>query len=223
MDPVTLSIIAGLSALPQAGVGIAQLIQGNKFRKEKRPTYDIPDQVKKSTSIAAREASRTRLPGQDKMEERLGSRTASGVSALKETADSPVDIGAGVTKLVGAENRALTDLDIAAANMFQQNQSRLQSALGVEAGYEDRKFQLNEFEPYMNAQRAAAQLSSAGTQNLYGGLQSGMTQGVGTFQNATYANELLARQTEWEKLKAMNAFKSTGGVVPTPPLTGPLF
>lgn len=181
--PLPIAALAGLAAIPgaaQAGLGIYQTIQANKYRKEfKRPTFETPPSIGKATELAKREALKTKLPGQDLIEQKLASKTAQGVSALKEAADSPVGVQAGVTRLVEGEQRALAGLKIGAEQMRSRQVLNLQRALGVEAGYELEAFKMNEFEPYMNAQRTAAMMGSAGTQNIFAGAGSAVSGAIG--------------------------------------------
>jgi hypothetical protein len=200
--PLPIGALAAASAIPglvNAGVGIYQLSQAKKYLETDRPTYTRPEEIKQATELARRESELSTLPGEAVFRNRLAGSTASGVSALKNTADSPVDIASGVTKLVQSEQKQLTDLQIQAEQNRKEAVSRLQGALGVEAGYSDREFEVNQWEPYMNAMRAAAALQSAGSTNLAGGLQSAGTSALSAGIQAYGYNQQEKIQTPWQQ------------------------
>jgi len=75
----------------------------------------------------------------------------------------------GVSAGQGQMNRGLLALAQQEAQDYQRRISGLEQARGVAAQYRDREFDINEFQPYQEAMRAKAALTSAGLQNLYTG------------------------------------------------------
>ena len=221
---LSLAALAAISAIPgvaQAGLGAYQSIQAAKLRKEnERPEFEIPGQITSATELARRQASRTKLPGQDIMEAQLGSQTAAGVSALKEVSDSPVDIAAGVTRLTEGQRRATNQLNISAEELRQRNIARLQSMLGTEAGFEVQKFQMNEYEPYLNAMKTAAALGAAGTQNIAGGLDSAGSGVLGVIGQNEMLDFMKSQPTSYDMWKMQMAAKQRAGDKKMTPLQG---
>lgn len=209
-----MTAISAIPGLAQAGLGIGQLIQAKKYEKEKRPTYETPAEVKEATELARREASRGRLKEQDIFEQALSGKLSEGVSALKETSDSPVDIASGITRMVGSQNRALTESAVAAERIQRENVARLQQSLGLEASYTDKGFVYNQYEPYMNAMRAAASLRSAGITNIFQGADSGIAGGMQTYFGGQYQNQMESYMTNWQRWKE----SQPGGGTQMPPV-----
>lgn len=211
---IGLAALAALSAIPGAlktGLGIYQLAQANKYSKEERPTYRIPEEVTKATELARREAAQTGLPGEDVLKTRLAGTMAQGASALERAGDSPVDILAGISRIAGQQNRTISDVSIQAEQLRRDNLARFQQALGIQSQYEDKAFQVNKWEPYANAMRAAAMLRSSGTQNLAGGVDE-MGSGVfGTIMGQQYIDKLGGYQTAWDMLKTGQQPQNTPG------------
>ena len=200
MSAIALAALAAVPGLIKAGTGIYQSAQAKKLEKDNpRPKFETPDQITSATELARRASLRSKLPGQELIEQDLASRTAKGVSVLKETGDSPVDIAAGVTKLVGGEQRALTDLKVSAEDLRMRNEARLQSALGVEAGYELEGFKMNEFEPYLNAMKASSALGASGVQNIFGGLDSAGAGAIGAVGSSEMMDFYKNQQTPYNQ------------------------
>jgi len=222
--PVGLGL-AALSALPglaQAGLGIYQAVQGAKYAKTPRPTYKRPEEITKATELARRQSVQTELPGEKLLRTRLSGKLAEGVSALKSVSDSPVDIQSNITKMVGSQSRALSDVSVQAEQMRLTNMQRFQQALGVQAGYTDKEFQVNKYEPYANAMRAAAMMTSAGTQNISMGADSALAGGLGAYQGSQYLSKLQSYETQWDALRLGNRNAEYGmRPLQTPPMLDP--
>ena len=230
--PITTSaIIAGTAGLAQAGTGVAQMIQANKYRKKKRPTYEIPLAEEEALKNARAMAAQTRLPGQDIIEQGIGASTAGGVKTVIETGQSPSQILNSVSNIYGNEMQQKNQLGVQAANFQQGNRMNLQGELKNYAQFQEKKFDINEMQPYEAAMAAAAALSGAGQQNIAGGITSMAGTGMNYAANSpgkTPPTKLGLQNTgggeEARPMTGYNAFDTSGLPIqqerPPSPLTG---
>lgn len=162
-------IIAGSAAAIQGGIGVAQMIQANKYRKQfKRPDYQIPQAQQEALLNARAMAAQTRLPGQDIMEQNIGATTAAGVKAATELGQSPSQILNAASNIYGRQMQQQNQMGIQAAQFQQGNRMNLQGQLGTMGGFQEKQWDINKMQPYEAAMHAAAQLSGAGQQNIGG-------------------------------------------------------
>ena len=189
--PIPLALLAAIPGAVQAGLGIAQSIKAKKFREQfERPTFQTPESIDRLVASARSGATQTELPGQRLTEERLAGSTAAGARALREATDSPAVAAANVANLFGKQNEALVDLRIAAAENQERNRRNLEEKFGIAADFEVKEFELNKLNPFIDAARASRELSAAGIQNLFGGVQSAGGGAFTTFQNQQFLNTL---------------------------------
>lgn len=177
--PIPLAIPAAISA----GTSIASLISGSKKEKEAAEQrekaqsffdankYDIPESAMTALGVAKDLAGRTKLPGQDIIEERISATTGKGVQAAREVAQTPSDVLAVLTDLYGTEQERGRDLGIAGAESYIQNQRGFQDALNRMAGFEEQKWKYNVLYPYQQQMTGAAQLEGVGRTQMSQGIQ----------------------------------------------------
>lgn len=165
LDPVSLAVQGA-----QTVFGIGQMIKGKKMaRDNKRPTYEIPDEIKKNLSQAQMMAMEG-LPEEQKNQYIQNLQRASNF-ALSGMSDRKGGL-AGLGSLVQGQQDAYTGLLSADAQAKQQNQQALMQQRGVMADYKDKAFGLNKMEPYQQKVAESQALIGAGLQNIGGGLGS---------------------------------------------------
>jgi hypothetical protein len=170
LDPVSLALQGA-----QTAFGIAQLVKGKKMeRNNKRPTYEIPDEVKKNLSQAQMQAMGG-LPEAQKNQyiQNLQRAGNFGLSAMSDRKGGL----AGLESLVQGQNDAYTGLLSADAQAHQQNLQNLQQQRQNMAEYQDKSFDYNKDQPYQQKLAQSQALMGAGLQNIGGGLGS-MAQGL---------------------------------------------
>lgn len=206
MDPVTLSaLVSTIPGLFKAGTG---LIQGQRAKEIQaglvRPEYEIPASVEEALFSSKQQAGLTRLPGQDILEAKLASSTASGAKNIKEAADSSSSAIGAIAELYGQEMGARRGLEVDAANFYQQNQGQLRNMLNIHGQYQDKQFDMNEYQPYVESARASSALNEAQIQNLFSGVSD--LAGVG-------ANSMLLGGEEESEADYLNRLLNTSGPV----------
>lgn len=164
LDPLTLSIVgqAAIGAV-QTGVGIA------KQRAATRPEYQLPRAMEEAMT-EAQQLSYYGLPDAQKQEflDNVARSTAGQVRGLSDRR-----AGAGAVQVAAqGERDAYKGLLSRDAQARLNNIQRLQQTRQVYAQYEDRMFNINELQPYMQEVQGAAALGGAGLQNMMGALQT---------------------------------------------------
>lgn len=169
MAPAIAAVIAAIPALVQAGTGIAQQVKAGKLRNQGRPGYAIPESAELSLDVAKHLAGQRQLPGAPILEDRIRSSTGSGVQAIKEIGASGASRLGAVTDLYRGEQMAFQDLEVQNAAWHFGNQATLMDELNRMAFWENKKSEWEERMPYMQDMAAAAAMTGAGMQNVFGG------------------------------------------------------
>lgn len=165
---------AFMPAAFQALVGGVQTIKGLTMKEGERPEYEVPDDAKAALSNAKYVASQTKLPGEDKIQERMQENMANAIFTTTQAAQDPSQIVAGTQKVTEAFNNQQVDLGIKGAEFFFQNQGQLRGELNKMADREDTKWTLNEYNPYMMNLEKKQSLIEGGLSNIQGGVNSAM-------------------------------------------------
>lgn len=199
------AIAAGTSIASAISRGVQARKQGQMAEDIReqypRPTYEIPQSQQEALEIS-RGLSTMGLPGLSATQGMMGEATSAGVRALRESGQDPASILAAVTGLYSQQQKQATQLGITDAQQRLANLAGLQGQLGVMAGYEDKAFDMNQWQPYMQAAQAAGALEQASITNK----QQAFDQGVSTFSALSSA---IGGLTDFQSL--MNSEASGGG------------
>lgn len=185
----------------QGGLGLAQLIAGARMNP-KRPAYEIPAAAQEELALS-RMQQNARMPGISYAENRLAQNSANAAYGLNRAATNPNQILNGLASIQMNANIASRGLMEAEAGDAIRRESNLRRSLGVMAGYQERKWQVDKMNPFMDAARTKAALIGGGLQNLSGGINqtlSGMLgaqmmqSGYGTQQSRGSYNPFTMQQ-----------------------------
>ena len=184
--------IAGTAALLQAATGLAQNIKGKKIQRSTfRPTYAIPEEIKNNLKRAEQEATY----GLDAASKQIATQGIDRNTAAALYGGSSRRAGlAGLSGVVQSGNDAYSNLALMDAEELKRKK-QLAMAMGSEmAGYKDKEWSINKFDPYQLKVDESQALIGAGMQNIGGALNTaasvGMTMemnGNGTQRNTTGA------------------------------------
>lgn len=175
MDPGL--ILSAASAIPQAGLGIAQAIKGKKtLESAVRPEYEIPEEIKKNLSVAERMALEG-LPAEQKRQyvENLNKNMGAALSGFTGRKAGLQ----GLTSLVQSQNEAFKNLAVEDAMARQRNELSAMNQRETMAQYKDKAFELNKMQPYQEQVDEGQALVGSGIQNIAGSLNQ--LGGVGQF------------------------------------------
>jgi hypothetical protein len=178
-----------VGALASIGGTIYKGIQAGKQKKQadqlreeyKRPTYEIPESVQQALQIS-KNLSLSGLPGVDLIEQQIMGQTSAGARAIGDSAQGAAEQLAAITGLYSQGQQNLGALGVQDAQAQLMNQQNLVEQLNQYGQYEDKKFEINKFQPYLQAMQAAAALQEASMRNteavigdatsLFGGLSA---------------------------------------------------
>lgn len=163
------AVIAGISALGKAGVGIAQLLHSNKDDNP-RPFFDIQDEYFENRNIAARRASEGLTAG---ALDYYGDMAGRGLSG---TSNAILQGGGNVNDITRAYDTYLQGIRSVAAKDSEIQNNNILTFLDKNEELAKQKVQqwaINKYEPFKDKAAAKAQERAAGIQNIFGGLQEG--------------------------------------------------
>lgn len=208
--------IAGTAAALQAASGIAQNIKGKKIQRATvRPTYVIPDEIKANLKQAEQEAAY----GLDAASKQIATQGIDrGTAAALYGANSRRAGLAGMGGVVQANNDAFSNLAAMDEMERQRKKSALSDARNTMAGYKDKAWQVNQFDPYQLKVDESQALIGAGLQNIGGALNTvgsvGMTMemnGTGGGNNTKSTpygtNDMFLNMTPEQKTAFLSKFK----------------
>jgi hypothetical protein len=166
--PLIISAASSLYKMYQAG---QQKNQAKELLGEyKRPYSEVPQGIIDMIDINKNLAS-SELPGMDLAKENIMGSTQAGLSAIRESGRSSSDVIGASTSLFSSEQDKMKELGVVNAQNKVANQLQLAKVLGDLAGYQEKNFMLNDYQPYLSAMTAARNLSNAGIINQYQGIK----------------------------------------------------
>ena len=169
MDPVLLSsLISSAPSLLQGAIGIGQNAKGKKFGRTKRPDYTIPTAYADNILYRQNEVQRgTQLPGQDRLENEMDADTATAISNVINSGQSPAAITSAISALHNKTLEAKGSLYQKGLDQYYGNLDQMQTALMELAGQQEKKWEFEKRDPYLNAMRTSAYLQGAGAENMF--------------------------------------------------------
>ena len=201
MDPLTISaILQGSKMAYELGTGISQGIKGKKLADSAvRPVYKAPESAQKALSNAEAMAGASMFPGQERAEENIYAGTSQALTSAEGAAESSSDFLGALSGISGNQQNALRGVADTALKYQDTNKQRLNEALMSMANYEDKAFELNQYQPFIDQTNAARALkgaskenisnafgSAAKTASMLGGLSGGAEASVGNISPQYY-------------------------------------
>lgn len=190
-----------------------QANQAKKLAKTERPKYDIPEAVKQAVASARLQAGNTQLPGQNLAEQKLGQNTSNAIAELKNVSNNPNDLATNVARLYQGQMGQQNNLNIAAAQNFNDNQGMLRDQLGMLGQYQDKEWDINKFQPYKNNMAASSALREGAYRNAMSGVTD-VASGLSGYGNMQF------QQTQLDKLIAAGKTPTNTGTGITGALNG---
>lgn len=173
--------ISAIVALGSLGLGTWQAYEGSQRAKNPRPQYQIPQASQESLANARILASLRELPSQDILSSKLGVNMAQTLKQIAETTTSPSSLTGALADLESRRSEAEQNIALQGDQFWVNNQAVLRDALNKYSGEQKAQNEWNLYQPYLNEQSAAANLKSAGTQNIFNSLTN-FAQGYDTKQ-----------------------------------------
>lgn len=157
--------VGGASAL----IGGAQMAKGYyDQKKNKRPEYQIPEEVKQNLNQAQQQALQG-LPEEQK-QQYLSNLQRGSAQALASAGSRKGGL-AGIAGLADVQNQGYANLLSADAAARAANQQALSAQRQNMADYRDKAWGINKENPYYEKTAQTQAMIGAGMQNVFGGLQ----------------------------------------------------
>ncbi len=163
--------------LIQGGLGLMQLAAGSRLNPQ-RPQYEIPAAAQEELAMS-RMQQNGRMPGVNYAEQRINQNSARAGYGLNRAATNPNQILNGLASIQMNANIASRGLMEAEAGDAIRRDSNLRRSLGVMAGYQNRKWEVDKMAPFQDAARTKAALVGGGLQNLSGGVNQAISGAFG--------------------------------------------
>lgn len=166
MVPSAFKLIEGIRQRSEAKQGLEGLT---------RPEYQTPEEVQRMLNISQMRYADKFMPGMGTYMDRIEQQAANAFAQGSE-AGNPFALISNIQANAGNQ---LANLGIQQSNFQLQNEQAYQQALMQMAGYKDQEWQMNEYAPYKEKYTEYRDMFGAGTQNIYGGLDSLSAIGTG--------------------------------------------
>jgi hypothetical protein len=164
-----------LNILPSIFQGITGIGQMNKARKLEeqypRPEATIAPSVDKLVNYSYGKTLANDIPGGDMARGQIGGGLAAGLKAASELGSGSEAYGA-LGEMTGRAGGNYAELAKITAQDIAGKEGVYENALGVKANEENRVWEWNKAQPYLQAAQAAQQLRDSGTKNLNAGAKN---------------------------------------------------
>ena len=153
----------------QGIIGGRQLKQAGELEKQyPMPVAEVAPSIDRLTGYTYGRTLRQDIPGGDIYRNQIRGATAAGLRAASELGSGAEAYGA-LGELVGREQKQMANLAATTAQQVAGYESDYMRALEQRAGEENRVWEWNKAQPYLQAAAIAQQLRESGWKNLYSG------------------------------------------------------
>lgn len=171
VDPM--SIVGGgigiANSLVNAIKGIKQMKDGKKIQEkldvQGRPILDTPEAFNEIEGLVRSNYLDPRLAGETRIKDSIKAREANQIQNIQDTASSGADALFAYGLANANTDNSLFNVDMKAYEQQQNDYNKLLSTLGQKANYEEKQFDFNVVQPFMQSAEQAKALIAAGEQN----------------------------------------------------------
>ncbi len=171
VDPM--SIVGGgigiANSLVNAIKGIKQMKDGKKIQEkldvQGRPILDTPEAFNEIEGLVRSNYLDPRLTGETRIKDSIKAREANKIQTIQDTASSGADALFAYGLANANTDNSLFNVDMKAYEQQQNDYNKLLSTLGQKANYEEKQFDFNVVQPFMQSAEQAKALIAAGEQN----------------------------------------------------------
>tara|TARA_R110000868_G_scaffold104290_3_gene287251 strand:+ start:9418 stop:10071 length:654 start_codon:yes stop_codon:yes gene_type:complete len=187
-------ISAGVSAGLNLGMAAYQMHTASKLAKTPRPMNEIPQSQTRALNNASYMASQTELPGQNIMQQKIDQGSAGALSNLKDVSQNGSALGANIANVYRGNVGGQNQLNLAAAQNFNNNQGNFRAELNNMAPFEQKKWEINQLDPYRNNMAAASAMREGAFRNATAGVTDLASAGAGLSNQKFWSDELAKNQ-----------------------------
>ena len=154
------------------GMGLAEMLQGREAMrklKQNRPAYHTPEAVKESLLLAEQDAG-AGMAGYNQAAQNILGNQANAQQRLQGAARSSSDLVNAAAVGQGQSNQAMMQLEAQNAAYKQAARKNVQQQKNTIGGYQDKAWQWNAQDPYLQNYSEASQRASTGQETMYSGM-----------------------------------------------------
>jgi hypothetical protein len=170
-----------LNLIPSIFQGITGASQLKKAKdieaQNKRPVAEIAPSVNKLVNYSYGQTLNQDIPGGEMYRNEIKGATAAGMNAASELGSGSEAYGM-LGQLVGREQNQFGELAKLTAQQVQGAKGEYMNALGTKANEENRVWEFNKVQPYIQAAQMAQQLRDSGLKNINSGLKNVLGSGA---------------------------------------------
>lgn len=171
-NPLLSLLLGAVPSIIQGITGSSQMDKANQLESQyKRPTAVVAPSVNKMVDYSYGQTMANDIPGGDIYRNEIKGATAAGMRQASELGSGAEAYGM-LGQLVGNENKGMSDLAKTTAQQVAGFKGQYLNALGQKGQEENRIWNWNEAQPYLQAQQTAQQLRGSGTTNMFSGAKS---------------------------------------------------
>ena len=168
-DDVIAQVLNIIPSIFQGITGASQLKKANALEKQyPRPDAVIAPSIDKLANYTYGQTLSQDIPGGEMYRNEIKGATAAGMRAASELGSGAEAYGM-LGQLVGREQNSLSDLAKYTAERVAGKEDVYANALGIKANEENRVWEWNKAQPYLQAAQTAAMLRDSGLKNINSG------------------------------------------------------
>jgi len=194
------------NSLVNAIKGIKQVKDGKQLQEkldaQGRPILETPDAFSEIEGLVRSNYLDPRLAGETRIKDSIKAREANQIQTIQDTAGSGADALFAYGLANANTDKSLFNVDMQAYEQQQNDYNKLLGTLGQKANYEEKQFDFNVVQPFMESAEQAKALIAAGEQNrnnafsdvagyatsAFGGIGGGSKGGGNQFQTGRVAS-----------------------------------
>jgi hypothetical protein len=157
------------NSLVNAIKGIKQVKDGKEIQEkldaQGRPILDTPEAFNEIEGLVRSNYLDPRLTGETRIKDSIKAREANQIQNIQDTATSGADALFAYGLANANTDNSLFNVDMKAYEQQQNDYNKLLGTLGQKANYEEKQFDFNVVQPFMESAEQAKALIAAGEQN----------------------------------------------------------
>lgn len=216
VDPM--SIVGGgigiANSLVNAIKGIKQKKDGKKIQEkldiQGRPILETPDAFNEIEGLVRSNYLDPRLTGETRIKDSIKAREANQIQTIQDTASSGADALFAYGLANANTDNSLFNVDMKAYEQQQNDYNKLLSTLGQKANYEEKQFDFNVVQPFMQSAEQAKALIAAGEQNRNNAFENKAGYATSAFSGMAGGSKGGGNKSQTGQVNA-RATPSTGG------------
>jgi len=163
------AIFGGIGSAMKMGIGAKQMKEGKRLQKElegKRPVLETPEAFREKEGFLRNAAIDNRMAGQTQMEQQVNANTSNQLRNIQDSAGSGIQALTAALVANNNQNKMLNQIGMQSAQAQQGDMANLYGMLDGKANLQQKMWEFNVLQPYMEKAAQAKALKEAGPQNI---------------------------------------------------------